>query len=68
MVRKMLEGQKCLVIGSGISGIGAVALLEKYHADVVLYDSSDKLTKEDLEAKLPSAFWIKYFIIFSVTV
>ena len=49
----MLEGQKCLVIGSGISGIGAVALLEKYHADVVLYDSSDKLTKEDLEAKLP---------------
>ena len=47
----MLEGQKCLVIGSGISGIGAVALLEKYHADVVLYDSSDKLTKEDLEAK-----------------
>lgn len=25
----------------------------KYHADVVLYDSSDKLTKEDLEAKLP---------------
>ena len=51
MVRKMLEGQKCLVIGSGISGIGAVALLEKYHADVVLYDSSDKLTKEDLEAK-----------------
>ena len=53
MVRKMLEGQKCLVIGSGISGIGAVALLEKYNADVVLYDSSDKLTGEDLEAKLP---------------
>ena len=42
----MLEGQKCLVIGSGISGIGAVALLEKYNADVVLYDSSDKLTGE----------------------
>ena len=30
-----------------------MALLEKYYADVVLYDSSDKLTKEDLEAKLP---------------
>ena len=53
MVRKMLEGQKCLVIGSGISGIGAVALLEKYNAAVVLYDSSDKLTGEDLKAKLP---------------
>ena len=49
----MLEGRKCLVIGSGISGIGAVDLLEKYHADVILYDSSDKLTKEDLAAKLP---------------
>ena len=53
MVRKMLEGQKCLVIGSGISGIGAAVLLEKNHADVVLYDSSDKLTGEDLKAKLP---------------
>ena len=53
MVRKMLEGQKCLVIGSGISGIGAVALLEKYNADVVLYDSSDKLTAADLKANLP---------------
>lgn len=49
----MLEGQKCLVIGSGISGIGAAVLLEKNHADVVLYDSSDKLTGEDLKAKLP---------------
>ena len=49
----MLEGKKCLVIGSGVSGIGAVALLEKNHADVVLYDSSDKLTGEDLKAKLP---------------
>ena len=53
MVGKMLEGQKVLVIGSGISGIGAVELLEKYNADVVLYDSSDKLTTEDLKAKLP---------------
>ena len=49
----MLEGKKCLVIGSGISGIGAAVLLEKNHADVVLYDSSDKLTGEDLKAKLP---------------
>ena len=30
--RKMLEGKKCLVIGSGISGIGAAVLLEKNHA------------------------------------
>ena len=53
----MLEGKKCLVIGSGISGIGAAVLLEKNHADVVLYDSSDKLTGEDLKAKLPEGVY-----------
>ena len=40
---------KCLIIGSGISGIGAVTLLEHYGADMVLYDSNEKLTKEELE-------------------
>ena len=50
----MLEGQKCLIIGSGISGIGAVTLLEHYGADMVLYDSNEKLTKEELKAKLPA--------------
>ena len=49
----MLEGQKCLVIGSGISGIGAVTLLENYDVEIVLYDSSETLTTEDMKAKLP---------------
>lgn len=49
----MLEGQKCLVIGSGISGIGAVSLLEHFDVEVVLYDSNDKLTCEDLRERLP---------------
>lgn len=49
----MLEGQKCLVVGSGISGIGAVTLLENYNVNIVLYDSNDKLTVRELEAKLP---------------
>ena len=49
----MLSGQKCLVVGSGISGIGAVKLLEELGAEVVLYDSNEKITKEELEAKLP---------------
>lgn len=49
----MLEGQKCLVIGSGISGIGAVSLLEHFDTEVVLYDSNEKLTTEELQAKLP---------------
>lgn len=49
----MLEGQMCLVVGSGISGIGAVTLLEHFGADIILYDSNDKLTKEELESRLP---------------
>lgn len=44
---------KCLVIGSGISGVGSAALLEHMGADVVLYDSSDALTAEDIRKKLP---------------
>ncbi len=49
----MHEGQKCLVIGSGVSGIGAISLLEHFGAEIVLYDSNENMTKEALEAKLP---------------
>jgi UDP-N-acetylmuramoylalanine--D-glutamate ligase len=49
----MLEGQKCLVVGSGISGIGAVSLLEHFKAEVILYDSNDQLTIEEMKKKLP---------------
>ena len=34
----VVAGKKVLVFGSGISGIGAVKLLEENGADVVLYD------------------------------
>lgn len=43
-----------LVVGSGISGVGSVKLLEHMGKKVVLYDSSDKLTAEELRAKLPA--------------
>ena len=49
----MLKGKKCLVIGSGVSGLGSVALLEHIGAEVTLYDSNAELTKEALQAKLP---------------
>ena len=49
----MLKGQTCLVIGSGISGIGAVSLLEHFKAEVILYDSNEKITVEELQKKLP---------------
>lgn len=49
----MKSGEKCLVVGSGVSGIGAVRLLEHMGADVVLYDSNGSLTKEELQGRLP---------------
>ncbi len=48
----MKKGEKCLVIGSGISGLGSVKLLEHMGAEIVLYDS--KLTEEEIRAKLPT--------------
>ncbi len=44
--------KKVLVFGSGISGIGAVKLLEKHGADVILYDGNAKLDPEALRTKL----------------
>ncbi|HBA49124.1 MAG TPA: UDP-N-acetylmuramoyl-L-alanine--D-glutamate ligase [Lachnospiraceae bacterium] len=49
----MKAGEKCLVIGSGISGIGSVGLLEHMGAEVVLYDSNEKLTAGELRERLP---------------
>ncbi len=42
------------MIGSGISGVGAVGLLEHMGAEVVLYDSSDRLDAAAVRAKLPT--------------
>ena len=44
--------KRVLVFGSGISGIGAVKLLEKHQADVVLYDGNEKLEEAQIRAKL----------------
>lgn len=48
-----LEGKKVLVVGTGVSGIGAAGLLEKVGAKVVLYDGNGKLDKSTVLAKLP---------------
>lgn len=47
----MLKGQKCLVVGSGISGIGAITLLKQMNATIILFD--ENLTVQELYAKLP---------------
>ncbi|MBR1770416.1 MAG: UDP-N-acetylmuramoyl-L-alanine--D-glutamate ligase [Lachnospiraceae bacterium] len=46
------QNVKTLVIGSGISGVGAVYLLSLFGADIIFYDSNEKLTPEDLQNKL----------------
>lgn len=49
----MLTGKNVLVVGSGISGIGAVSLLDRMGAIPILYDENEKMTEEMLEEKLP---------------
>ena len=49
----MKAGEKCLVVGSGLSGIGSAGLLEHMGAEVTLYDSNEKLTVEELRGRLP---------------
>lgn len=41
-----------LVVGTGISGIGAVKLLKKAGAKVILFDGNEKLTVQDIAGKL----------------
>ncbi len=47
----MLKGKKCLVVGAGISGVGAMTLLHRMDAENVLFD--EKLTEAELEKKVP---------------
>ena len=37
-----VAGKKVLVFGTGISGIGAVKLLEDHGAQIVLFDGNEK--------------------------
>lgn len=44
--------KKVLVVGTGISGIGAADMLCKLNADVILYDENKEIDKEAIKAKL----------------
>lgn len=48
-----LQGKKVLVVGSGISGIGAVEALNRAGAEAILFDSNEKLTTQEVAARLP---------------
>ena len=52
LLRSEVENKKVLVFGSGISGIGAVKLLEALEAQVVLYDGNEKLQEEQIRKQL----------------
>ena len=47
-----LKDKKVMVVGTGISGIGAIKLLNKVGADCIIYDSNAKLTTKAVESKL----------------
>lgn len=48
-----LQGKKVLIIGSGISGIGAAKLLCSKKAVPVIYDENKNLTVETVRSRLP---------------
>lgn len=47
-----LENKKVLVVGSGLSGIGAIELLKKLEAVPVLFEGNEKRTEAELREKL----------------
>lgn len=57
----MLKEKRCLVVGSGISGMGAIRLLEHFDAEIILYDSNEKITTEELKGKLPEGSRVTCF-------
>lgn len=58
----MLKGKKVLVVGAGLSGIGAVKLLSRMEAEPVLYDGSDTITREEIQNKLDDGTDIEIYI------
>lgn len=48
-----LQNKKVLVIGTGISGIGAAGLLTQAGAHVLLYEGRETATVQEIEEKLP---------------
>lgn len=47
-----VAGKKVLVFGTGISGIGAVKLLEDHGAQIVLFDGNEKADVEKIKERL----------------
>ncbi len=57
-----MEGKKVLVVGTGISGIGAVCLLAKNGAYPILFDENEKLQKTEIRAKFPVEIEVELYL------
>lgn len=57
-----LKQKKVLVVGLGISGLGAAQLLCSEQAEIILFDGNDKLTKEDIKKRLPDEMEAEIYI------
>lgn len=57
-----ISGKTVLVVGTGISGIGAARLLLKTGANVILYDGNEQLTQAGIQSKLPEGSQVKIII------
>ena len=44
-----LKGRNIVIVGSGVSGIGAVELLMGMDANIYLYDGNTKITQEQIK-------------------
>ena len=49
----MFTGKHILIVGSGMSGMGALKALSTVQANCMIYDGNESLTKEDILRKLP---------------
>lgn len=48
-----LTDKKVVVVGTGVSGMGAVKLLSETSADITLYDGNDKTDRDEILKKIP---------------
>ncbi len=47
-----MQGRNIVIVGSGVSGIGAVELLMGMNANIYLYDGNAQLTEEQIRSRL----------------
>ncbi len=57
-----LNQKHVLVVGLGISGLGAAGLLFRKQAKLILFDGNEKLDKEEIQKKLPEKMEAEIYI------